>query len=139
MLIKLFFMFGAGIILLNKDNQVLLLLRDDRADIPFPNMWDIPGGKVEQNENPEFTVRREMMEELGIDDFGDIDLFKIYTSDNLSDYIFRKRIDLNPAEIKLTEGQRIEYFNLSRIRDTKLAFNYNLVFEDFFSMLSINE
>jgi 8-oxo-dGTP diphosphatase len=132
-------MFGAGIILLNKDNQVLLLLRDDRADIPFPNMWDIPGGKVEQNENPEFTVRREMMEELGIDDFGDIDLFKIYTSDNLSDYIFRKRIDLNPAEIKLTEGQRIEYFNLSRIRDTKLAFNYNLVFEDFFSMLSINE
>ncbi len=132
-------MLGAGIILLNKDNQVLLLLRDNKADIPFPNMWDIPGGKVEQNENPEFTVRREMMEELGIDDLGNIDLFKIYTSDNLSDYIFWKRIDLKPAEIKLTEGQRIEYFNLSRIRNTKLAFNYNLVFEDFFSMLSINE
>lgn len=46
-------MLGAGIILLNKKNQVLLLLRDNKADIPFPNMWDIPGGRVEHNESPD--------------------------------------------------------------------------------------
>ncbi len=132
-------MLGAGIILLNKENQILLLLRDDKTDIPFPNMWDIPGGKVEQNEDPESTVRREMMEELGIDDLGDIDLFKIHKSENLSDYIFWKRIDLNPSEIELKEGQKIEYFDLSRIRSTKLAFNYNIVLEEFFLMLSENE
>ncbi|MDT3696432.1 MAG: NUDIX domain-containing protein [Ignavibacterium sp.] len=130
---------GAGIILLNNDNNVLMILRDDKADIPFPNMWDIPGGKVEQNESPEFTVRREMFEELGIADLGDIDLFKIYTSNNLTDFIFWKRIDLNPVEINLREGQRIEYFDLSRIRSTKLAFGYNNVLEDFFLMLSENE
>ena len=132
-------MLGAGIILLNKKNQVLLLLRDNKADITFPNMWDIPGGRVEHNESPEFTVRREMFEELGIVDLGDIDLFKIYSSEDLVDYIFWKRIDLNPAAIELKEGQRIEYFDLSRIRSTKLAFEYNIVLEEFYLMLAENE
>ncbi|MCZ7610737.1 MAG: NUDIX domain-containing protein [Ignavibacterium sp.] len=132
-------MLGAGIILLNKKNQVLLLLRDNKAEIPFPNMWDIPGGRVEHNESPEFTVRREMFEELGIVDLGDIDLFKIYSSEDLVDYVFWKRIDLNPAAIELKEGQRIEYFDLSRIRSTKLAFEYNIVLEEFYLMLAENE
>lgn len=132
-------MLGAGIILLNKKNQVLLLLRDNKADIPSQNMWDIPGGRVEHNESPEFTVRREMFEELGIVDLGDIDLFKIYSSEDLVDYIFWKRIDLNPAAIELKEGQRIEYFDLSRIRSTKLAFEYNIVLEEFYLMLAENE
>ena len=43
-------MIGAGIILLNRNNEVLLLLRDNKIDIPFPNMWDIPGGRVEESE-----------------------------------------------------------------------------------------
>ncbi|MCK7516404.1 MAG: DUF2905 domain-containing protein [Ignavibacteriales bacterium] len=60
-------------------------------------------------------------------------LFKIITSENITDYIFWKRLDLNPAEIDLQEGQRVEYFNLERIRKTKLAFNYNKVLEEFFS------
>lgn len=124
---------GAGIILLNSNNQVLLLLRDDKVDIPFPNMWDIPGGKVEDNETPIGAVRREIMEELSIKDLGEIQLFKIITSENITDYIFWKRLDLNPAEIDLQEGQRIEYFNLERISKTKLAFNYNNVLNEFFT------
>ena len=125
-------MIGAGIILLNSNNEVLLLLRDDRVDIPFPNMWDIPGGKVEINEDPEFAVRREMNEEIGIANLGKINLFKIITSENLTDYIFWKKLELNPLEIDLKEGQRIEYFSLERIRNTNLAFNYNEVIVTFY-------
>lgn len=125
-------MIGAGIILLNSNNEVLLLLRDDRVDIPFPNMWDIPGGKVEVNEDPEFAVRREINEELGIANLGKINLFKIITSENLTDYIFWKKLELNPLEIDLKEGQRIEYFSLERIRNTNLAFNYNEVIVTFY-------
>mgnify|MGYP001586094067 CR=1 FL=1 len=132
-------MIGAGIILLNSNNEVLLLLRDDRVDIPFPNMWDIPGGKVEINEDPEFAVRREMNEELGIANLRKINLFKIITSENLTDYIFWKKLELNPHEIDLKEGQRIEYFNLDRIRKTKLAFNYNSVLEEFYDKMLTNK
>jgi 8-oxo-dGTP diphosphatase len=123
---------GAGIIFLNSNNEVLLLLRDDNSEILYPNMWDIPGGNVENDENPEETVRREMIEEMGLNNLGEISLFKIFTSENLTDYIFWKRLDINPAEIDLKEGQKIEYFNIDRIRKTKLAFNYNKVLEEFF-------
>lgn len=123
---------GAGIIFLNSNNEVLLLLRDDNSEILYPNMWDIPGGNVENDENPEETVRREMIEEMGLNNLGEISLFKIFTSENLTDYIFWKRLDINPAEIDLKEGQRIQFFNINQIRQMKLAFNYNHVLEEFF-------
>ncbi len=44
---------GASIIFTNRRDEVLLLLRDDKPDIPYPNMWDLPGGHVDNGETPE--------------------------------------------------------------------------------------
>ena len=33
---------------LNPRGEVLLLLRDNNPAIPYPNMWDLPGGHMER-------------------------------------------------------------------------------------------
>lgn len=128
---------GAGILLINSKNELLMLLRDDIPNIPFPNMWDIPGGQVETGEKPQDAVRREMLEEMNLE-LGEITLFKVYESENLVDNVFWTRIDLQPEKINLMEGQKIAYFSRSQLRDMKLAFNYNLVVEEFYNFISEN-
>ena len=48
------------------DGQILTLLRDDKPTIPWPNLWDLPGGGREGNESPFECATREVYEELGI-------------------------------------------------------------------------
>lgn len=54
---------GAKLVLLI-GGQLVTILRDDRSDIPFPDMWDLPGGGPEGCETPEECVLRETFEEL---------------------------------------------------------------------------
>ncbi|MET3558945.1 8-oxo-dGTP diphosphatase [Streptococcus rupicaprae] len=56
---------GSKIALLCGD-QVLTILRDDKPGIPYPNIWDLPGGGREGNETPFACVAREVYEELGL-------------------------------------------------------------------------
>lgn len=56
---------GTKIALTNGD-RVLSILRDNVSYIPYPGMWDLPGGGREKNETPFQTVQREVREELNI-------------------------------------------------------------------------
>ena len=47
-------------------DKVLTILRDDKDDIPCPNMWELPGGGREGNESPFECAAREVYEELRI-------------------------------------------------------------------------
>ena len=47
-------------------NKVLTILRDDKDDIPCPNMWELPGGGREGDESPFECVAREVYEEAKI-------------------------------------------------------------------------
>ena len=47
-------------------DKVLTILRDDKASIPWPNMWELPGGGCEGDESPFECAAREVYEELGI-------------------------------------------------------------------------
>ena len=122
---------GVGIILLNSKREVLLFLRDDKPTIPFPNIWDLPGGHPEEAESPEDGIRREMMEEMDLE-LGEIKFFRKYEWSDFDEYIFWKEIDLDIASINLHEGQRLAYFSPNEIDDTELAFHYNQMFKDFF-------
>lgn len=56
---------GAKLVLLI-GGQVVTLLRDNFPGIPFPNMWDFPGGGRENGEAPQACVLRETHEELSL-------------------------------------------------------------------------
>ena len=57
---------GCKIALLCDDRLLLTILRDDISTIPWPNMWELPGGGREDEETPFECVQREVFEELGL-------------------------------------------------------------------------
>lgn len=58
--------FSACKIALMIDNRVLVYLRDDDPEIPYPNHWDFPGGQRKKGETPQCCVLRELQEEFGL-------------------------------------------------------------------------
>jgi len=58
--------FGGAKLALFIGQELLIYLRDDRPDIPWPGCWDFPGGGREGDETPEACVLRETEEEFGL-------------------------------------------------------------------------
>jgi len=56
---------GAKVALFLGD-QIVSILRDDFDHIPYPNLWDLPGGARDPGESPFETVAREVHEELSL-------------------------------------------------------------------------
>ncbi|WP_129731291.1 MULTISPECIES: (deoxy)nucleoside triphosphate pyrophosphohydrolase [Bacillaceae] len=52
-----------GAVIFNETDDILCALRSPEMDLP--NLWEFPGGKVEEGEQPEDTLSREIQEELG--------------------------------------------------------------------------
>ncbi len=55
----------AAAALVDSKGRVLLAQRPEGKSMA--GLWEFPGGKVEQGENPEFTLMRELKEELDIE------------------------------------------------------------------------
>lgn len=56
---------GAKVAMLCGD-ALLTYLRDDKPGLPWPAMWDLPGGGREGTETPENCLLREVQEEFGL-------------------------------------------------------------------------
>lgn len=115
----------AAIILENDKGEILLYLRDNKPDIPFPNHWDLIGGHVEEGETPEEALVREVKEELDID-LTDYTFYKKYeclTGDAYENikYIYSGKINLPIEEVTLLEGVRPQYFSKSEIPNVRFA------------------
>jgi 8-oxo-dGTP pyrophosphatase MutT (NUDIX family) len=116
---------ASKIILLNKKQEALLSLRDDKPNICYPGHWDLIGGIIEKYETPLLALRRELFEEVEGFGFGDIrglefvDNFiagidrKNNHNKKIENYIFKGFLYKPIEKIKLKdEGQDLRFFPL---------------------------
>jgi 8-oxo-dGTP diphosphatase len=122
---------GCSIIFINDDHQVLLFLRDNIPTIPFPNMWDVPGGHVEPDETPEACIVREMQEEMELE-LENFSLFSVMEFPDRIEYTFWKKNNLDIERITLHEGQCLKWFDQKEIEETELALGFNEILSSFF-------
>lgn len=82
------------------DGRILTILRDDKPTIPWPNLWELPGGGREGDESPFECVAREVYEELKI---------QLSKDDIVWSWIYPSMLDENKNSVflvgKLTQEQ----------------------------------
>ncbi len=61
-----------------ENNRVLATQRS--SGMPHPEKWEFPGGKLKGDESPQASIKREILEELGIGDFTRGSAFAHYPS-----------------------------------------------------------
>ena len=125
----------AMVLLFDRHRRLLVYLRDDKPDIPFPNHWDFFGGHVEEGEKPEEALIREVKEELGVD-LAQWDFFRRYVCTegdvypNIK-YLYWARIDKIAEELTLYEGQRLKAIAAEQRSELKFANILGQILEDF--------
>jgi len=122
---------GTSVIFVNDKRQVLLFLRDDKPGIPYRNIWDVPGGHVDNDETPEQCIVREMKEEMDLN-LEEFQLFSVMEFTDRIEYTFWKKADLDIEKINLHEGQKLKWFTEIEAKNTDLAYGFNEILDDFF-------
>ena len=102
---------AASVIFVNREGELLLRLRGSEPGLPFPGMWDLIGGAMEEDETPEDAAVRETLEELGLvlEHFlywGDVRGIVLI-------HVFMAPLDVSAESLELTEGERVEWFDPS--------------------------
>lgn len=105
------------------NKKLLLILRDNKPNIPSPNKWGLPGGAIEKNEPILKAIKRELEEEISIVPKNIIYLGKqIYENGSEVFRYFAKLTKDEFQNVKLgSEGQKLEFFNLDEINKLDLA------------------
>lgn len=83
-------------------DKILTILRDDKETIPWPNMWELPGGGREGNETTFECVAREVYEELSI---------QLSKDDIIWSWIYPSMLDENKKSVFLVGQLTQEQFD----------------------------
>ena len=124
----------SSIILENMESEILLLLRDNKSTITFPNHWTLIGGKVEDGETPKMAAHRELKEETGLT--ADLLFWQRYDREHalfvVDQYIYRGKMSVSPESLVLEEGQALQFFKASEIKHLKIGYGFKALLDEYF-------
>lgn len=103
-----------------RENRIFLCRR--KEGISMGGFWEFPGGKLEEGENPEACLKRELKEELNMD----VDVLEHYKTVEHDYGTFRiELISLicayRPSDVHLTDHDRYEWVDAEGLMDFTLA------------------
>lgn len=122
-----------GAILKNLNNEFLLQQRDEHAP-SFKHHWTLFGGLVEQGEQPEAAVLRELKEEINLDPkaIQSLQLVQTNTQDNgILQYIFEIVINTPIDVLTLSEGEAMAFVTEGSLFERTFAFNIEEVLQSY--------
>jgi 8-oxo-dGTP diphosphatase len=103
------FTIGAFAIITDAENRILWCLRTDR------DLWNLPGGSVENGEAPWDCVIREVKEETGLDIIVE-KLTGIYSKPEENDLVFSYKCRVVAGDLQINEeAKEIKYFELNKL------------------------
>ncbi len=111
------------IFLINKKNEVLLELRDNKKGIYFPGYWGLIGGGVNEGETLLDAMKREIKEEINLKAENIKELGTVKSSSrskSIDVTLFRGNLNIPAEKIKLNEVQKVKFFRLEDICSLKI-------------------
>jgi 8-oxo-dGTP diphosphatase len=118
------------------NNKILLLLRDNKPEIPDPDKWQTIGGQVEQYESFDDAIKREIKEETNLTP-SDIKYYgKLNGKDFTLAFYVAHLTDEEASSVRLgNEGQALEFFTLDEMKNLDLSFSIRVYFEKYLPQL----
>ena len=122
---------GVSAILINAQGQVLLQQRDDNPAIRYPGHWSLFGGTIEDGESAAGAVVREVREEIDFEmrNFG---LFREFVQNNKREFAFAGELTAGLDELTLSEGQGMNFFDPSQLRELQMRPDDKETLEQYF-------
>lgn len=107
---------GSKAIVVHGD-KICLVLRDNNPNIAYPNVWNTPGGGIDEGETPREAMIRELKEEINLDATEIIDLGTTTYSDG--SLVYRFFIPVTDEQFQnihlVSEGQRLDWFTFDEV------------------------
>ena len=116
---------GADVWIINSEDKLLIQKRSPQKRLE-PNVWAMTGGSIIKGESALETLKRETMEELGMElDVKNALFIKRFRTDNiwLDEYIVRQDIDLDKCVLQEEEVSEVRYATFDEI---EVLFKNNL-------------